>query len=159
MATKAADLYDQDFYAWTQQQADVIRSLRGDNRLDVDHLAEEIEDLGKSELHACESWVEQIMAHLLKLDYASLSWPRKHWTHELHVFRRSLLRRMTPSLERKVRSSLDDIFKDAKESAAAALLESEPGLLRRLPEVNPYDWDDVTKRDVLAEAGLDRGAS
>ena len=57
MATKAADLYDEDFYAWTQQQAEVLRThFQGDNRLDVEHLAEEVEDLGKSELHAVESY-------------------------------------------------------------------------------------------------------
>ena len=42
--------YDDDFYAWTQFQAQVLRSLRTrDNRFDREHLAEEIEDLGKSE--------------------------------------------------------------------------------------------------------------
>ena len=62
MATKAADLYDEDFYAWTQQQAEVLRThFQGDNRLDVEHLAEEVEDLGKSELHAIESYVENII--------------------------------------------------------------------------------------------------
>ena len=56
MATKAADLYDEDFYAWTQQQAEALRThFKGDNRLDVEHLAEEVEDLGKSELQAVES--------------------------------------------------------------------------------------------------------
>jgi hypothetical protein len=45
MATKAAELYDEDFYAWTQQQAKALRThFKGDNRLDVEHLAEEVED-------------------------------------------------------------------------------------------------------------------
>ena len=71
MATKAAELYDEDFYAWTQQQAQALRThFKGDNRLDVEHLAEEVEDLGKSELHAVESFIEHIIAHLLKLDYS-----------------------------------------------------------------------------------------
>jgi Domain of unknown function DUF29 len=48
----AADLYEQDFYAWTQQQAEALRThFAGYNRLDVEHLAEEVEGLGKSELH------------------------------------------------------------------------------------------------------------
>ena len=58
MATKPAELYDEDFYAWTQAQAKALRThFRGDNRLDVEHLAEEIEDLGSSELQAVESFV------------------------------------------------------------------------------------------------------
>jgi hypothetical protein len=68
MATSLADLYDEDFYAWTQQQAQTLREqFRGDNRLDIEHLAEEVEDLGKSQLQSVESYLQQIMAHLLIL--------------------------------------------------------------------------------------------
>jgi hypothetical protein len=42
-------LYEEDFYAWTQQQAQALRRLRvGDNDLDIEHIAEEIEDLGRA---------------------------------------------------------------------------------------------------------------
>src|SRR5260370_34295988 len=42
--------YDDDYYAWTQYQAEVLRTMRrADNRLDRERVAEEIEDLGKSE--------------------------------------------------------------------------------------------------------------
>ena len=50
--------------------------FQGDNRLDVEHLAEEVEDLGKSELQAVESFIEHIIAHLLKLDYSGQAPPR-----------------------------------------------------------------------------------
>ncbi|HTT81498.1 MAG TPA: DUF29 family protein [Stellaceae bacterium] len=50
--------YDDDFYAWTQYQAEVLRGLpTSDNRYDREHVAEEIEDLGKSELHTVESQI------------------------------------------------------------------------------------------------------
>ena len=63
MATKPAELYDEEFCAWTQQQAQTLREqFQGDNRLDIEHLAEEIEDLGDSDSKAVESFVEQIMA-------------------------------------------------------------------------------------------------
>ena len=40
--------YDDDFYAWTQYQAEVLRRLRtDDNRFDRENVAEEIEILGK----------------------------------------------------------------------------------------------------------------
>ena len=97
MASKAAHLYDEDFYAWTQQQAEALRThFKGDNRIDVEHLAEEVEDLGKSELHAVESYIEQIIAHLLKLDYSSQAAPRPHWRAEVVNFRHSAARRITP---------------------------------------------------------------
>ena len=57
--------YDDDFYAWTQFQAQVLRSLRTrDNRFDREHLAEEIEDLGKSERNAVRSQIARKRAGL-----------------------------------------------------------------------------------------------
>ena len=92
MATKPAELYDEDFYAWTQQQAQALRThFQGDNRLDVEHLAEEVEDLGKSELQAVESFVEQIIAHLLEARLFGLGRvPRPHWRAEIVNFRQSM---------------------------------------------------------------------
>ena len=103
MATKAAELYDEDFYAWTQQQAQALRThFRGDNRLDVEHLAEEVEDLGKSELHAVESFVENVIEHLLKLDYSGWVEARNHWRAEVDAFRASIERKITPRIRQQV---------------------------------------------------------
>ena len=144
MATKPAELYEEDFYAWTQAQAQALRThFRGDNRLDVEHLAEEVADLGSSELHAVESYVENIMTHLLKLDYSSLDWPRNHWRRELLAFRQSLQRRLTPSLRRTVSEDFDKRYANARERAASDMLESEPGIRRRLPATNPYHWEAI----------------
>jgi hypothetical protein len=106
MATKQAELYDEDFYAWTQAQAKALRThFRGDNRLDVEHLAEEVEDLGSSELQAIESFVEQIIAQLLKLDYSGQDAPRPHWRAEVLNFRRSAGRKISPTIRRTWRAS------------------------------------------------------
>ena len=158
MATKAAELYDEDFYAWTQQQAEALRThFRGDNRLDVEHLAEEIEDLGKSDLHAVESFIEHIIAHLLKLDYSGQAAPRAHWRAEILNFRQNIERKISPSIRRKVARELDELYRRARQIAAVGALVHEPDLIRRLPKVCPYDWDTVWHRDVLAEAGVDLG--
>lgn len=72
--------YDDDFYAWTQYQAKVLRELRtDDNRFDREHLAEEVEDLGKSERDAVRSQVRRIIEHLLKLAYSPAAGPRYEW--------------------------------------------------------------------------------
>jgi hypothetical protein len=155
MATKAAALYDEDFYAWTQQQAQALRThFKGDNRIDVEHLAEEVEDLGKSDLQAVESYAQQIMSHLLKLDYSGFDLPRQHWRSEVVAFRASMERKMSPSIARKVRQALPELYGSARRVAAASL-DAEPDLGRRLPKTCPYDWDAVWNRDVLAEAGFD----
>jgi hypothetical protein len=160
VATKPAELYDTDFYAWTQQQAAALRThFRGDNRLDVEHLAEEVEDLGKSELKALESQVVNILAHLLKLDYSSLDWPRNHWRQEIFAFRNVLQDRLTASLKRLLLQNLDRLYVRAREAAAAALIDSEPGLIRRLPKANPYDWEAVESRQDLRSLLADQEAT
>ena len=49
MATKPAELYEEDFFAWTRDQASALRRMakdRWNGPLDLEHLAEEIEDVG-----------------------------------------------------------------------------------------------------------------
>jgi len=57
--------YDDDFYAWTQTQAAALRAQQGE-ALDWRHLAEEIEDVGKSERRAVSSHLRVLLTHLLK---------------------------------------------------------------------------------------------
>ena len=59
-------LYDEDIYAWAQQQADALRRLAGTrrdlpNELDLENVAEEIQDVGKSELGKVESFIELVL--------------------------------------------------------------------------------------------------
>ena len=60
--------YDTDFYTWTRAQAEALRH-KDWAALDVDHLAEEIADLGQSIENAIESQLERILLHLLKYRY------------------------------------------------------------------------------------------
>src|SRR5204863_498561 len=95
----AHSLYDEDFYAWTQQQAELLRrGGAGANSLDIEHIAEEIEDLGKSELHACQSLCEHIIEHLLKLEYSGLAEPARHWQREIVEWRLQLEKKLTRSI-------------------------------------------------------------
>jgi hypothetical protein len=156
MATKPADLYDKDFYAWTQKQAKALRThFRGDNRLDVEHLAEEIEDLGKSDLHAVESFIENVIEHLLKLDYSGWVDARNHWRAEIDAFRASINRKITPRIRQQVETELDTLYERARRGAARSLHQREPDFVRRLPKRCPYDWHAIWHRDVFAEAGID----
>ena len=152
MATRAEQLYKEDFYAWTREQAAALRAhFGGDNRLDVEHLAEEIEDLGRSEPQAVESFIEQIVAHLLKLDYSGLDRPRAGWRREVVAFRVSMRRKMTPSIRRRVRRKLPALYEEGAQLAAASLHDTEPDFRRRLPKTCPYDWAAIENRDVLDE--------
>jgi hypothetical protein len=60
--------YDTDFYAWAAQQAAALRA-KDWAALDVEHLAEEVEDLRKTERRAVRSQLRLILSHLLKWVY------------------------------------------------------------------------------------------
>jgi len=63
-----ANLYEKDFYSWTQNQAEMLRSGNYEN-LDMVNLIEEIESMGKSEQRELESRLEVLLMHLLKWRY------------------------------------------------------------------------------------------
>ena len=106
----ATDLYEQDFVAWTERQAKELRALsanRWNGPLDLEHLAEEIEDLGRSQRHACESLLEQIIINLLKLRHAKAEAPRAHWANEIDLFRNELQRRLATTIRQHVENNQD----------------------------------------------------
>src|SRR5437868_10367309 len=59
------DLYEADFYEWTQQQARLLRERRWDD-LDLDNLVDEVESVGRSDKRQIESRLEVLLTHLLK---------------------------------------------------------------------------------------------
>ncbi len=78
----AKTLYDEDFVAWSEEQAAALRSAAhgGSNRrLDWENLAEEIEDLAKRERRELHAQIRRILHHLLKLEYSSAVAPRASW--------------------------------------------------------------------------------
>ncbi|HXO03359.1 MAG TPA: DUF29 domain-containing protein [Stellaceae bacterium] len=134
-------LYEDDFYAWTQQQAAVLRSLPAtNNQLDAELVAEEIEDLGRSEVRAAQSLCEHIIEHFLKLEYSGLTEPADHWRDEIVEWRLQLDKILTRSIIAKI--DLPDRYR----SARRLLRRQEravPGLMARLPQDCPYSLDQI----------------
>ena len=60
--------YNQDFYRWTQEQSAILKSGRY-AELDIEHLSEEIESMGKSEKRELVHRLSVLLAHLLKWQY------------------------------------------------------------------------------------------
>lgn len=143
---KPEALYDRDYVAWTVEQARALRARRGgDNALDYDNLAEEIEDLGKSETRACESQVENILEHLLKIEFVGPAETIPHWRGEVRGFRRELSKRLTATIENRIRPDLPDT------AAYVVKRLSEGGLLTdadaALSRIEDYDWDRIVDPD------------
>src|SRR5271155_2702777 len=84
--TELTNLYDQDFAAWSRQQAAALRAAarNGSNQIvDWENLAEEIEDLGKSVRRELQSQIRRIVRHLLKLEHSKAKEPRRGWEESI----------------------------------------------------------------------------
>jgi Domain of unknown function DUF29 len=103
-----APTYEQDFYAWALESARGLRERRFAD-IDIEHIAEELEDMGKSRARALESQLARLLAHLLK------------WAHQ-------------PEQRRRYQHSWRATI-DRARLEIAEILEENPGLKPRLPEL------------------------
>ena len=61
-----SDLYNSDFYSWTQKQVSLIREGRL-NELDLENILEEIESMGRSDYRALESRLTVLFMHTVEM--------------------------------------------------------------------------------------------
>jgi hypothetical protein len=141
MVVSLESLYEEDFYAWTQQQAELLRRLpTAGNEIDLEHIAEEIEDLGRSDLRAARSLCQHIIEHLLKLEYSGLDEPADHWRDEIVEWRLQLEQILTRSIEAKL--DLPAQYRTALR-LLRRLERDVPGLMSRLPHSCPYTFEQI----------------
>ncbi len=139
-------LYERDVLAWSQHQADLLRRFgRGERVNDVDwaNVAEEIEDVGLSELHAVESYLVLIMVHLLKTQ----AWPddtaADHWYSEIAAFQDNAVSRFTPSMRQRI--DLTGVYGRAlRRLRMGDRRNKDP---RPWPDTNPFDLDRLLRAD------------
>ena len=145
--------YEDDFYAWTQYQAEVLRTLpTADNRFDREHLAEEIEDLGNSERDAVRSQVRRILIHFLKLAYSPARDPRFDWRGSIIDARAVLDDKLSPSLRRDIEARLTRLYAVARKQAEVDLLKyHEREATQSLPAECPYTVDQILAEDWYPE--------
>jgi hypothetical protein len=132
--------YEDDFYAWTQFQAQVVRTLpTADNRFDREHLAEEIEDLGRSYRDAVRSQVRRILIHFLKLAYSPARDPRSDWLDSVDDARAEIEDKLTPTLRRDIEEKLPRLYAITRKRVVRDLEKyNERGAAQSLPEECPY---------------------
>jgi hypothetical protein len=65
MATITKTLYDVDFVEWTAHTAELLRQGKFDE-VDLEHVVEEIEDLGKRDFSGARSQLRRMLMHLIK---------------------------------------------------------------------------------------------
>ena len=133
--------YETDVVAWANEQAGFVRAGRFD-QLDLKHIAEEIEDVGKSEQRELASRMAVLLAHLLKWEHQPAR-RSKSWQYTLTTQRKEVAYVISeaPSLRTKFSDErwLDIVWSKAKSQA-----ESETGLdIDTFPEVCPWPISDV----------------
>ena len=136
-------LYEQDFYAWTQQQAELLRAGRL-SELDTAHLLEEIESMGISERRELYSRIKVLLHHLLKWSYQPAA-RSSSWANTIDEQRDmlELLLQQSPSLRRLVPEAIDYSYPKARRAAAR-----ETGLAENtFPDLCPYQPEQILADD------------
>ena len=145
--------YDDDFYAWTQHQAAVLREMPvTDNRFDREHVAEEIEDLGKSYRDAVRSQVRRIIEHLLKLQYSPAQDPRYGWMGSIIEARQEISDKLSVTIRREVENELSRLYTESRKRAVNAMTgHRETVAVTRLPDACPYTFDQILEDEWYPE--------
>jgi hypothetical protein len=147
-------LYDRDILSWSEHQANLLRRLaRGERVNDVDweHVVEEIEDVGLSELHAVESYLDLMLVHLLRVH----GWPNsqsvRHWRTEIASFQKNAARRFSPSMRQRI--DVAKLYNDALEQLEG--MDYDDLAPRPWPVACPFTLDNLlTDRRAALEEGL-----
>jgi hypothetical protein len=138
--------YDTDILVWSEQQASALRDLalsRRDlpNELDLEHVAEEIECVGRSELFAVQSLIRQILIHIIKAVSVPEADAARHWRSEVVGFHDDLLGRVTPSMIGRI--DIAALWRRARKRAEADLAEHDQVVAASLPRDCPIDLQAV----------------
>ena len=147
MATRIDELYEEDFYVWTQRQAEALRRLaetRPNAELDFPHLIEEVEDLGTSQRDAVRSQMRRIIEHCLKLEYSPALDARAGWYDSIIDARAELEDKLSPSLRHDLDEQLPRLWARARTKVDSGLRRfGEPASADLLPADCTYILDDL----------------
>jgi ribosomal protein L29 len=141
------DLYETDFYAWTRQQAELLRAGKLP-ALDVAHLAEEIESMGRSERNQLANRLAVLLAHLLKWRFQP-GLRGNRWRLTIREQRRRAARVLAqnPSLGGMLDAILADAYGDA-----VLMAERETGLSEStFPAACPWTFDQAMQDELTPE--------
>jgi len=133
------NLYEQDFYQWTIEQANLLKA-GALSQLDIENLIEEIESMGKSQKKELFSRMAVLLMHLLKWDYQTVH-RSGSWKSTILTQRRELkfLLNDNPSLKKLIPDVVVSVYHDSRLSAAA-----ETGLPESaFPESCPYTSEQI----------------
>lgn len=139
--------YHQDFYAWALRNAELLKAGRF-GEVDIEHLVEELEDVGKSERRALESHIRNLLLHLLKWQYQpqlrGASWRQSIRNARIAVAK---ITKESPSLKPAISQAIANEYSNARADAV-----DETGLRDAVfPAACPYRETDLLNPDFWPE--------
>ena len=136
---QTTDLYETDLYSWAKRNAALLRNGRL-SEIDVEHIAEELEDMGKSEQRALASHIRNLLLHLLKWKYQP-SLRGASWELSISNSRDAIedILADSPSLQPAFQALMEKMYPRARKAARI-----ETGLPDTLfPEECPFSADEI----------------
>lgn len=143
----SASLYDTDFYAWANEQAALLRAGKL-SAADIEHIAEEIESMGRSEKRELVNRLTVLLLHLLKWQFQP-ALRGNSWRLSVEEQRYRLADHLddNPSLKSKLDQAIHDAYRLALIEA-----ERETGLARRVfPTACPWPFERLMDADFWPE--------
>ncbi len=132
-------LYDQDLQLWIEQTISQLKHREFDS-LDIEHLIEELVDLGKSEKNALKSNLKILLAHLLKLSiqFDAPETMKRSWYSSVIEHRQRVLDNLadTPSLQSFLAEAIEKAYEDGRKLAIKEGKLAKLGV--RVPPENEY---------------------
>jgi hypothetical protein len=154
MSGSAAQLYEEDFVRWTEQQSTALRDVARCSTnlpLDWENIAEEIESLGRSQRRELRSRIAVVLEHLLKLEYSLATDPRGGWIDTISRERLNIgyLLEDSPSLRGELGAMIEKLKPRVARLATASLFGYGEAV-KRLPL--PIYTEDQVLGDWFPEA-------
>jgi hypothetical protein len=141
------ELYDLDFFEWTQRNAELLSRGYFD-AADIPHIAEELADLGRRDQREVRNFLTRLIMHLLKWQFQP-SHRGESWLKNIIDSRENLdsIFEQSPSLRRHAKGSLARAYGRACKYASV-----ETGLEKStFPPDCPYSFDQMLNDDFLPE--------
>jgi len=137
--------YNLDFFNWTEQQAEYLKSGKFD-LLDLKNLAEEIESMGKSERRELLNRLAVLLMHLLKWQYQPHLQSRS-WKVTIRNQRSAILDLIedSPSLK----TIVDDKFAKAYQKARLNAADETGISLNKFPETCIWSVDEILEKNFI----------
>ena len=138
-------LYDVDDDQWLEQTINLLKNHQF-QQLDLDNLIEELEYLGREKKNAVASLLEQIIRHLLLLQYwtTEAEYNAVHWQEEIYNFPTQLRRTITTNLRKYLEDELTSIYQDA-----LGFVKIKTTNLVTFPTECPYSQEQLLDRSWL----------